>query len=402
VPAAETILVTHPGRQHSHQAALALARGGRLAGYWAGVPSLESHARGVPSALWRRLVRYHPVELPADLVRWVPWVPALRRLSGAALPAGLAARADFVACRLFDRWAARSLAGTACGAVIACEISALASFREAKRLGRIAILDAPSFHHTAQDRLHGFGEPPELHRAIVRVKDAEIALADHVLTVSELARETYLAAGAAPAKVHAVALGADVGLFAGAGAPAAAARFRFLFCGARIKRKAFDVLVEAFLGVVREEPRALLRLVGPSGDAGELVGRLPAENVSVSGPVPQKELAREFALAHCLVLASRDDAYGMVVAEALAAGCPVLVSDQVGAKELVEEGGNGWIVPAGDVAALRERMLLCVRRADLVTGLREACRRSAARASWESYQERYLALLARLVPGASP
>ena len=33
------VLVTHPGRQHSHQAALALAEAGMLAGYWAGVPS---------------------------------------------------------------------------------------------------------------------------------------------------------------------------------------------------------------------------------------------------------------------------------------------------------------------------------------------------------------------------
>ena len=398
---ADTILVTHPGRQHSHRAALALAHGGRLAGYWAGVPSLESHAHGVPTALWRRLVRYHPVELPVDLVRWAPWVPALRRLSGAALPAGLASRADFAACRLYDRWVARRLAGTACGAVIACEISALASFREAKRLGRIAILDAPSFHHAAQDRLHGFGEPPALHRAIVQVKNAEIALADHIVTVSELARETYLAAGVAPTRVHAVALGADLELFRATSAPSAAAPFRFLFCGARSKRKAFDVLVEAFLGVVREEPRALLRLVGPSGDAGDLAGRLPSANVSLSGPLPQEELAREFAQAHCVVLASRNDSYGMVVAEALAAGCPVLVSDQVGAKELVAEGGNGWIVPAGDVAALRERMLFCVRHTEAVIGLREACRRSAARATWESYEERLLALLARLVPRAS-
>ena len=43
-----TVLVSHPGRQHSHQAAMALERAGMLAGYWAGVPSRVSHLQSVP------------------------------------------------------------------------------------------------------------------------------------------------------------------------------------------------------------------------------------------------------------------------------------------------------------------------------------------------------------------
>ena len=61
--------------------------------------------------------------------------------------------------------------------------------------------DAPSIHHATQDRLHGTTDSPDLHRRIVAVKDAEIALADHVLTVSELARRTYLDAGVPPEKL---------------------------------------------------------------------------------------------------------------------------------------------------------------------------------------------------------
>src|SRR4051794_35715631 len=125
------VLVTHPGRQHSHQAALALEAAGMLAGYWAGVPAVEHHRRWVPDRLWRRFVRYAPVLLPADLVRWAPWVPALRRL-GDRLPRRLRLWTDFLACRLFDRWAASRLRPGATDAVVACEISALSTFRKAK------------------------------------------------------------------------------------------------------------------------------------------------------------------------------------------------------------------------------------------------------------------------------
>jgi glycosyltransferase involved in cell wall biosynthesis len=53
------------------------------------------------------------------------------------------------------------------------------------------------------------------------------------------------------------------------------------------------------------------------------------------------------------VLPSDYEPWGLVVNEAMASGTPVLASDRVGsARDLIEPGQNGWIFPAGDVAAL--------------------------------------------------
>ena len=396
------VLVTHPGRQHSHQAALALQKAGLLAGYWAGVPSLAEHGRLVPRALWRRLVAYAPVPLEPSRVRWVPWVPGLRRL-GDRLPGGAAREADFAVCRLFDRWVARRLprAGTAEGisAVIACEISALATFRAAQARGMTTLLDAPSIHWVAQDRLHGTLDPPGLHRRIVRVKEEEIALADHVLTVSELARQTYLEAGVPAEKVHAIPLGADLSLFRPDGTEEAPRQgFTFLFAGATIHRKGFDLLLAAFARVAAEVPDARLRVVGPRGDEAHLLERYAALPIEVVGPLDQRGLAAEFRRAGCLVLPSRNDSYAMVVTEALAAGLPVIVSEMVGAKDLVREGKNGWIVPAGDAAPLAVRMLACARDREGLRAMREECRRSVEAATWEAYHERFAELVRRIVP----
>jgi glycosyltransferase involved in cell wall biosynthesis len=418
------VLVTHPGRQHSHQAALALERSGMLAGYWAGVPAVAEQARWVPAALAQRFARYAPVPLDPRRVRWFPAAPALRRLGDALLPHGAAARIDLLACRLFDRWAAAGLRGAGADAVIACEISALATFRVARRLGMATILDAPSLHHRAQDRLYRTTDPPRLHRRITRLKDLEIAFADQVLTVSTLARQTYLDAGVSAERVHAVMLGADLELFmpdaggaGGAGAPngaetadgaeavARAARvescngFFFLFCGASTHPKGFDLLLEAFERVRNEEPGARLRVIGPRGEAaGRIEGRPREKRISVSGPVGQAELAEELRRADCLVLPSRYDSYGLVVAEALACGLPVLVSEMVGAKELVVPGENGWIVPAGDATALAEQMVWCVRHPDFVRGLRGQCRKSAEAAAWPIYHRRLVELLCSVLP----
>jgi glycosyltransferase involved in cell wall biosynthesis len=393
------VLITHPGRQHSHQAALALERAGMLAGYWAGVPAVAEQARRVPASLRRRFARYAPVPLDPRRVRWFPLTPALRRLGDAMLPPGAAARADLLACRLFDRWAAAALPRAGVDAVIACEISALATFRAARRLGIVTILDAPSLHHRAQDRLHGTTDPAGLHRRIARVKDEELALADQVLTVSGLARDTYLDAGLPPARVHALMLGADLELFTPGDEPRlAGAGFTFLFCGATLRRKGFDVLLQAFDRVAAEVPAARLRVVGPRGDAASMLAGRGGELVSVSGPVDQPGLAAELRRADCLVLPSRNDSYGMVVPEALACGLPVLVSDMVGAKELVDRGRNGWIVPAGEIAALADQMTWCARHPEALRGMREACRRSAEAATWPAYHRRLAELLRAIVP----
>lgn len=391
------ILVTHPGRQHSHQAALALQAAGALAGYWSGVPAVEAQVRRVPARLRARFARYAPVPLDPERTRWFPWTPALRRMGDALLPVRSAAWADFAACRLFDRWVARGLSGSGAGAVIACEISALATFREARRRGTATLLDAPSIHHAAQDRLHGTTDPPRLHRRITALKDEEIALADQILTVSEFARQTYIDAGVPPERVHAVPLGADLELFSPGGAGKDGADFTFLFSGATIHRKGFDLLLEAFDRVRAGNPSARLRLIGPRGDSAHLLDRREGKGIDLLGPMPQPELAAELRRADLLVLPSRNDSYGMVVAEALASGTPVLVSEMVGAKDLVTEGQTGWIVPVGDAATLTGRMAWCAGHPTAVRAMGDDCRRAAESATWPAYHRRLGELLREIL-----
>jgi glycosyltransferase involved in cell wall biosynthesis len=393
------ILITHPGRQHSHQAAIGLERAGLLAGYWAGVPSLAEHGRWVPRRLWSR---YEVLPLPPHRVRWAPWAPALRRL-GDRLSSPAAPWVDFAVCRRFDRWAAARLDRSGAAAVVACEISALSTFAAAKRLGMTTFLDAPSFHHATQDRVQPTLDSPGLHRRLAGVKDAELALADHVLTVSELARESYLESGFPGDRVHALPLGADLDLFEprlGNVSPPAATtgEFVFLFAGASLRRKGFDLLSEAFRKVAAACPHVRLRVVGPRGDAADALAA-SEEHVTLVGAVDQPTLAAHLRNADCLVLPSRHDSFGMVVVEALASGTPAMVSSMVGAKDLVDEGVTGWVVPLGDQPALVDRMLWCARHPAEVRAMRPACRRRAEGATWEAYHARLVELMDTLVGG---
>jgi glycosyltransferase involved in cell wall biosynthesis len=395
------VLVSHPGRQHSHQAAMALKRAGMLEGYWAGVPSRENQQSSIPGWLRRHMHRYAPVDLTDEQARWLPVAVALRRV-GRRMPVDVEQAIDFLACRAFDWQVARELGRSRASAVMACEISALDTFRAAKKLGMKTILDAASVHYALQDRVTSVAEAPWLHERIVGVKQAEILLADHVLTVSEMARAGYVEAGVPPSQVHAVALGADTRLFdpGGAGSPDRSGPCTFLFVGATIHRKGIDVLLDAF-GTVQAKLRGRARLVvvGPRGDSSALFERPWIGDVVVHAAVAQSELLEIYRGADCFVLPSRHDSFGMAVVEAMACGLPAIVSEMVGAREAIEEGTNGWVVPFENASALAERMAWCVENRGALAAMRPAARAAAERYGWDRYRERLAAVMAEILDG---
>jgi len=130
----------------------------------------------------------------------------------------------------------------------------------------------------------------------------------------------------------------------------------FLFCGQMIRRKGVDLLLNAFarLGHGR------LLLVGREAELPSLLREFPTETRSrieyINFQSPDA-LPTIFARADVFVLPSRYDGWGVVVNQAIAAGLPVICSDQVGAGyDLVEDGINGIKFPAANEDALAEAL----------------------------------------------
>ncbi|MDE0821943.1 MAG: glycosyltransferase, partial [Opitutales bacterium] len=63
-----------------------------------------------------------------------------------------------------------------------------------------------------------------------------------------------------------------------------------------------------------------------------------------------------YAKSSVLVHPSLADGFGYVVQEAMACGLPVIVTDATGAADLVTDGRNGFVVPAGDAQSIADRL----------------------------------------------
>lgn len=137
------------------------------------------------------------------------------------------------------------------------------------------------------------------------------------------------------------------------------ARPTVLFVGRLIPKKGAHLLLEA-LARVEREPAPDLILIGDGPERARLARQAQAlglaGRVRFAGFVEPADMVRWYVAADLFVLPSAET-WGVVVAEALAAGLPVVVSDRVGCHPDVIGGLEvGRVVPHGDVPALAAAM----------------------------------------------
>lgn len=136
-----------------------------------------------------------------------------------------------------------------------------------------------------------------------------------------------------------------------------------LFASKLQSRKHADHLLEAYRAFIvtrNSEDRPYLVIVGDGEERNALETRtreLGLADVRFVGFQNQSELPRFFQLADVFVLPSRHEPWGLVVNEAMAAGCAVIVSSDVGSHtDLITDGVEGCVFPVGDTAALSDAL----------------------------------------------
>jgi glycosyltransferase involved in cell wall biosynthesis len=126
-----------------------------------------------------------------------------------------------------------------------------------------------------------------------------------------------------------------------------------LFIGQLIDRKGIPELLDAYEQLNRTDVSLTLVGEGPGGDRYRQEVATRDLDVSFTGWVSEEEKRQYLSEADCFVLPSIEDLAPLVLNEAMAAGLPIVTTEGVGnASEMVTNGGNGYIVPAGDADAL--------------------------------------------------
>lgn len=135
-------------------------------------------------------------------------------------------------------------------------------------------------------------------------------------------------------------------------------RFRFCCVANYVPRKGYDVLFQAFKRLSARCDNVELHIAGRFIAGRECRQAIEAlglgDRVVNHGELDKEDVRRLLYTCDCLVLASRGEAQGLVLLEAMATGIPVVTTDRVPRNALVE--GGSLVVPVDDAAALAQAM----------------------------------------------
>ena len=345
-------------------------------------------------------------QLPPERIRTFPCVHLLH-LAGmrykSAYPQAVRQMAHWDAVS-FDAHVARHL--PPCDVFVGISGSALSTGAVAQRRGARYVCDRGSSHIRHQDQVlkqefqrwgQEFNGIDPRNRAH---EEAEYAAADAITVPSHFVRRTFLNQGVPAEKVHVVPYGADLSRFSPVAVPSSET-FDVLFVGQVSFRKGIPYLLQAFEKF--KHPHKTLTIVGSvQPDVQSYLQGKQFENVTFVGIQPHARLKEIMSRSHVMVLPSLEEGLALVQGEAMACGCPIIATENAGAEDLFTDNVEGFIIPAGDPAAIIDRLERLAQQPELRTRMSAAARdRVAALGGWDTYGAKFIRCLEAVSGGTS-
>ena len=142
---------------------------------------------------------------------------------------------------------------------------------------------------------------------------------------------------------------------------------RFVYLSSVRNKKGIETMLAAFRSALSSGLTASLDIYGPiktDFNPALLEGIGKDEPIAYKGVVPSEDVVSVLAGYDCFIFPSEYETEGFpaVLAEAMAAGLPILASDVSYNPEIVCNGNNGWVYRSGDASALADLLCQCEKR----------------------------------------
>lgn len=246
------------------------------------------------------------------------------------------------------------------------------------------------------DEAKRWGVTPPLDVAadwIIIKEDAEFECANNIFVPSGAARESLVRCGITAEKIIINPYGVDLRDF-GPGKKNDKV-FRVIQVGGIVLGKGVLTLLDAFAKARINSSE--LWFVGGGLEISGLntaIEAMRSPGVVFFNPVPQSQLRRFYNQCSVFVLASVADGFALVVLQAMACGLPIIVTENVGAKDLIVDGVNGFIVPVGAPEIIAKRLRQLYEDPELCRTMGAAAKMTVEKGyTWHDYGDRLVTFL---------
>ena len=347
-----------------------------LSGYWV---SNSSHT-GVSDQKYRRIWDYH---LAQKLFYHLPLPNLEEKMRWINLP-------------FYERWIARQTLPDGTNVVQGPMGSCEALFKLATRSGQkiLKVFDAPNSHPTnfvgywqRECDIYAPGYRVPMCLAARSRINRELEQADLILCPSNFVRDTMVLNGISAEKCFISHFGVDTSIFVPRTAPPSVPIF--VCVGSICLRKGHQYLFRAFEILKKKLPHARLVCVGGVRPEFKQEWQRWEGSFEHHEILTHHEISQLLASATAFVLPSVEEGFARVLSEAMACALPIIATYESGATTVIQNGEQGFIVPARNVDALSQAMLTAATDDELNKEMgRKALLAGGSSNTWADYAKR--------------
>jgi len=372
------VLLAHPGIQHAPRLAEQLERQGMLARFWTGWAKAGAGTGKRQVAIPSEKIRTRP---------WVEWIALCLQKSGLKGEQVWAFRN-----RLFQKLIPESEILQA-DVVVGFDTAADILADRCCRAGIALVLDQTTPRRSFKKKIfQELGIRPQNNlcspKIVIEGEKKEQEADTKIVVASSFCRKSFEADANLHHKTRVIPYGLSAS-FLSAGHDRDYSkpreRLRFIYVGNLGWHKGIKILLQAWSSIISSG--ASLRVVGRGSDIVE--GELRRAGIELVGQLDTAGVAKEMSEADVLLFPSFFEGFGRVILEGMAAGLPVIATANTGGPDVMEEGKEGFIVPAGSAGALREKMEWLIQNPSRAVEMGRQAHARATQFTWETYGQRY-------------
>lgn len=213
--------------------------------------------------------------------------------------------------------------------------------------------------------------------------------ADYILVPSGFSKSTFISRGFSENKLILVNYGADLEVFRPL--PKKDKIFRVIYVGVCL-RKGIHYLLQAVHEMKLKNFEVLL--IGNANDDSRQVLRKYRGDFKYIGGISHHELARYYSQGSVFVLPSLEEGFSLAMLEAMACGLPVIVSEHTGAKDIIRQGREGFVIPIRDSNVLKEKISYLYENQEICREMGINARKKIESSfTWDRYGEKIINFL---------
>jgi alpha-maltose-1-phosphate synthase len=206
---------------------------------------------------------------------------------------------------------------------------------------------------------------------------------------SDFVQQSFIRQGVSDKKIRVLPYGVNLQSYQPVAKPDTQS-FDVLFAGVVNLRKGVPYLLQAFKQL--NHPRKRLWFAGHAStdfiktmqEAG-----LWSDECHLLGHMSRDNLVERMSRSHVLVLPSIEDGFGLVIAQAMACGCPVIASENTGAANLFVDDEAGYILPIRRADLIAEKLQMLADEPELRQRLSQGALMSILKmGGWDAYGQK--------------